>query len=240
MSCGSKIPTVAVPLDYSVGKLPYCCSFNLSQLQAWLHSRNPSGNWTGKIYVAKTISWNGSDFLQSGCSPNFHAGFWSLTCCKHDMRTEKTFKDALKNSDVFTFTLARKHKSLKHGGQALVSVANVTEHFPDMVTYAGRVTSEPQLRDSRLSWLNVTNRFYSWRFGDCHADLRGTRAPDSRHVHAPSHKWKKDVSSGHTMLLSDNGSFLLWSQPIIFSKRTFEWSRYGSNVDPTNLKDLLC
>jgi hypothetical protein len=237
--CGGRAlscPTLAgvIPPHYLLGNLATLPG-NLSQLQTWLGT-----NWVGKIYVASTIIWNGARFLQSGCSPNYMAGWWSLACCKHDMRSGMAFNAALANKSqvpVFIFTLASINKRIASGGnQALVSVAKITEDFPSMKDYAQRVIGCPALRDSRLSGIRLPKTsFLRWRFGDCHANLAGrVGAPDGSHVHANS--WHKDLGAS-TILLSDE--FLVWPRPLIVSKRTLGHDKHGHNINPSSLTNLL-
>jgi len=150
------------------------------------------------------------------------------------------FNAALANKSrlpVFIFTLASVNKRIASGGnQALVSVAKVKENFPLIKDYAQRVIANAALRDSRLSRVRLPKTsFLRWGFGDCHADLAGAvGAPNPNHVH--SNSWPKDLRES-TILLSDE--FLVWPRPMIVSKRTVFQDRYGHDINPSNLNNLL-
>src|SRR6266516_1584504 len=92
MTCGSNISDVN---SYSLKTLcPASAPQNFEHLEQWLSCEGRHPNWDGKMYVARTIYWDsdGNEFLQTGCSPNYQAGWWSLACCKHDMREARPFR----------------------------------------------------------------------------------------------------------------------------------------------------
>jgi hypothetical protein len=47
-----------------------------SALKNWLDKSGK--DWDGKIYIATSIFLKNAEFRQSGCSPNYMAGWWSL------------------------------------------------------------------------------------------------------------------------------------------------------------------
>jgi hypothetical protein len=151
------------------------------------------------------------------------------------MRAARKFKDAL-NRSTFIFTLASINQC---GDQALVSVAKVTEHFPDMTAYAKHIIKVQPLRDSRLTRVrNGSSQFMRRRFGDCHADgFARIGSPLPGHVHYRTSEWKKDLNFGHEILLSNR--FLVWLKPAFTSKTTLKQGRFGVSVDPSNLSDWL-
>lgn len=243
MACGTApVSARAIP-NYSLagfaGSLPPA---TLTALERWLAANSPNGNWVGKLYVASTISWDGSAFLQHGCSPNYHAGWWTLTCCKHEMRSASPINHALQHPAsvaVFIFTLAEQDTS---GDQNLVSVAKVTEHFFDMATYARRLlqSGNGPLISSRLSRHRRNDGLFGWRFGDCHSDRNGTiGAPHVDHEHGLNrgHCWAADNARGHTLLMSDR--FWVWPQVVFSSTHTLKQSRYGHNINARNIRSLL-
>jgi len=158
------------------------------------------------------------------------------------MRSARPINDAFlrpANIAVFIFTLAKQDAS---GNQNLVSVAKVTQHFPDMVSYARRLlgSRNPPLISSRLSRRRRNDGRLGWRFGDCHSDQSGAiGAPHVDHEHGlhRGHCWAADNARGHTLLMSS--CFLIWSCPIFSSMHTLKDSRYGHNIDPGNLRGLL-
>ena len=245
MNCGPQPLAVKVP-HYSLSRiaLTHTAPTTLTVLGAWLHDNSPNGCWRGKIYVASTISWDGKQntFVQRGCSPNYMAGWWSLTCCKHDMRSGGPLRRVLaqRNSEaVFIFTLAEQDEMNRQG---LVSVAKMTEHFPDMQTYARRILSsrDGRLISSRLSRRRQNDDLFGWRFGDCHANRSGeVGAPHPEHEHGKNraHCWDRDNTPGHELLLSD--CFKIWPTPVFFSKQTLKQSRYGLGLNGGTLSKLL-
>src|SRR3954454_20203519 len=63
--------------SYSLKNLsPIAAPKDFEQLERWLICDGAHPNWDGKIYVARTIYWDGDrhEFLQMGCSPNYQAG----------------------------------------------------------------------------------------------------------------------------------------------------------------------
>jgi hypothetical protein len=213
----------------------------LMELRRWLSTNSPGGNWKGKLYVASSISWNESDFVQEGCSPNYQARRWTLACCKHDMRSPRPINADLRRPTeigVFVFTLASQDA---HGHQPLVSVAKITEHFESMTEYARRllISGDELLILSRLTRCPRGNSL-GWRFGDCHSDESGAVGdPDPDHVHGINYSgsWATDNRPGHRLLMSDR--FVVWPRPLFRSNKTLAQSRYGHNISPSNLDLLL-
>ena len=242
MTCGTPLHASAIPqypLAQFASKAP---PRSVTALEQWLAANSPHGNWTGKLYVARSISWNGSAFLQHGCSPNYHAGWWTLTCCKHEMRSASPINHALSDPAgiaVFIFTLTEQDST---GSQNLVSVAKVTAHFSAMSAYARHLirSGDPALISSRLSRNRRNDGLFGWRFGDCHSDRRGKiGAPHVDHEHGLNrdHSWDADNATGHTLLMSNR--FLVWSRPAFSSTHTLKQSRYGYNIDAGSLRRLL-
>lgn len=248
MKCGCKqTPTVGsedTPQDYSLDPSPgEGPPATLDELSTWLARQSPSGNWFGKLYVATTICWDQArqGFRQRGCSPNYKAGWWTLACCKHDMRRSSKLKQALAKGDrsCFVFTLAEKSPIRGSVAQALVSVAKVTKHYATMKEYALNFilqSGSPALISSRLSRESRNDGLCGWRFGDCHANRQGVvGAPRQGHVHHGRGLWNEDVESGHEILVSD--TFLVWERPSFASVAMIKQSRYGRDV--TDLKQVL-
>lgn len=212
------------------------------QLQQWLTCNGKHPNWDGKIYVASTIHWDSAahEFVQTGCSPNYHAGWWSLACCKHDMREARPFRaEAIDLSiPTFVFTLASLDPNV---GQALVSVARVTSHFFNTMREYAQFLLETRNRaliSSRLTRVRQDDGLLGWRFGDCHADISGqVGEPSSGHVHHVPTWWKADIDGKHLILVSDR--FLLWPEPVFAAAKTQKQSKYGTNITSDNLHDLL-
>ena len=77
------------------------------------------------------------------------SGWWSLACCKHDMRTARPFRAKAIDLSVpsYVFTLASLDPDI---GQALVSVAQVTEHCFDTMDEIRTIPSESARRDSHF------------------------------------------------------------------------------------------
>lgn len=243
MNCGtSSLPAGSIG-DYSLtqlcGTIPPTA---LPKLEQWLEANSPQGQWIGKIYVASTISWTGTAFLQKGCSPNYMADCWTLTCCKHEMRSARPINQALSqsaNAAVFIFTLSEQDYG---GTQHLVSVAKVTRYFVDMNAYARYLlgSGNTALISSRLSRNRRNDGLLGWRFGDCHANRGGVVGPphvDHSHGLNGAHCWAQDNTTGHTLLMSD--CYLMWSKPRFSSIRALKQSRYGHNINPGNLRTLL-
>jgi hypothetical protein len=215
---------------------------NLTDLKRWLTKNGREPIWDGKIYVARTIFWDAksAEFRQTGCSPNYQAGWWSLACCKHPMRTAQPFRR--KAADLliptYIFTLARFDSAV---GQALVSVAEVTKHsFETMEAYAKFLiaSGDSSLISSRLTRLRQNDRLLGWRFGDCHSNVAGdVGSPRRGHVHYPNDDWKTDISGKHLILLSSR--FLLWPEPVFVATATHKRSRFGRDIGPATLGQLI-
>jgi hypothetical protein len=242
MTCGASRRLAGVQ-DYCLSALASNSPpSTVSGLERWLSTNSPRGNWMGKIYVASTISWTGNAFMQKGCSPNYHAGCWTLCCCKHQMRAAHPINDALVHPAdiaVFIFTLAKQDASRN---QNLVSVTKATMHFPDMRAYAQHLlrSRNAAFVSSRLSRRRRNDGWLGWRFGDCHSDRSGTiGAPHVDHEHGfnRGHCWAADNTRGHTLLMSD--CFLVWPRPMFSSRYALKDSRYGHNINPSNLRQVL-
>ena len=206
-------------------------------LRSWSSSNNDE--WLGKLYVASTIWYDEGEsaFLQNGCSPNYRGGLWTLACCKHNMRSAERFKEQVKSgqNSVMILTLS-KASGLTHQ-QYLVSAAKVTAWFETMRQYEAHLL---QLSTTKLLGEKLSNRRRSTglgrHFGDCHTDGRGRVAnPNKPHVHA--HKAGRDLDGTHLILVSD--CFEVWNRPILRVKKTLRQSRYGINISPGNLHQLL-
>lgn len=215
---------------------------NLTQLNRWLTNNGQHRTWNGKIYVASTISWDAParEFRQTGCSPNYQARWWSLACCKHDMRTARPFRDKAIDLSIptYVFTLAALHPDV---GQALVSIAQVTEHsFETMAEYANflRASANRSLISSRLTRSHKNDGLLGFRFGDCHSDRFGNiGVPHEDHVHYPKDYWKADVNGKHLILVSHR--FVVWPTPVFVAATTHKQSRFGKNIDSTTLDELI-
>ena len=215
---------------------------DFEQLERWLNCDRSHPNWDGKMYVARTISWDEDrqEFLQTGCSPNYRAGWWSLACCKYDMREAKPFRDEATDDSIptYVFTLASLDRKL---GQPLVSVVQVDQyHFNTMEEYARFLlkTGNRAFISSRLTRGRQHDDLLGWRFGDCHANMAGeVGEPNPNHVHYPNEWWKADIDGKHLILLSDR--FLLWPEPVFVAAKTQKQSKYGTNITQGNLHELL-
>jgi hypothetical protein len=243
-TCTSSATSETSDVDsYSLKNLsPTAAPKNFDQLERWLTCEESHPNWDGKMYVARTIYWDsdGHEFLQKGCSPNYHAGWWSLACCKYDMRQAKPFRDEATDDSIptYVFTLASLDQEV---GQPLVSVAQVDEHhFNSMEEYAQFLlkTGNRAFISSRLTRNRHDDGVLGWRFGDCHADMAGkVGEPNPGHVHHPNEWWRPDIYRKHLILVSNR--FLLWHQPAFVAVKTQKQSRFGTDVGPGNLHDLL-
>jgi len=212
------------------------------ELETWLTENGKYRKWDAKIYVAKSIRWEAkaSEFQQRGCSPNYQAGWWSLACCKYDMRTARPFRDIAIDLTIptYIFTLGKLEPEL---GQPLVSVAEVTEHsFRTMKEYFQFLLEQHNrgLTSSRSTCVRRNDGLFGWRFGDCHSDLSGKIGkPHQHHVHRRDDSWKNDCNGEHMILASDR--FLLWPEPAFVAATTQKQSRYGTDIDPSTLRKLL-
>lgn len=220
---------------------------SIEELVRWLSEQDEA--FRGKLYVASSVKWNGYEFVQDGCSPCYLEKRWSLACCKHDMRSSQPFRKQIQDSHrpYFIFTLAsNKGFGPPKGGQALVSIARVTESFKNMQDYArflcqqsqaiklSRLTRQPTDENYKKDW-----RFYKgWRFGDCHADDEGEIGPpDKDHEHSGEEDLAKDLDRNGLILFSDN--FLIWEEPKIISRETIRQDRWGRDISPDTLGKLL-
>src|SRR5436190_491004 len=105
-TCASPAVTTNLPEFYSLRELASkWVPQTISELKEWLSKQHEEGNWDAKLYVAKSIYWNSapSEFRQTGCSPNYNAGWWMLACCKHDMRRTQPFRRRVKDYKIPTF-----------------------------------------------------------------------------------------------------------------------------------------
>jgi hypothetical protein len=239
----STLPKQNLPAFYSLTSgAPAPQPKNLTELKRWLTHNGQHPTWDGKMYVASTIYWDARarEFRQTGCSPNYQAGWWSLACCKHDMRTARPFRDKATDLSIptYVFTLAERHPDI---GQALVSVAQVTKHsFATMNAYAHFVLThgDRSLISSRLTRLRQNDGFLGFRFGDCHSDRRGTIGePCTDHVHHPKNYWKADLNGKHLILVSHR--FVQWTTPVFLATTTQKQSRFGKDIDSTTVHQLI-
>jgi hypothetical protein len=224
-----------IPTDYPLkpsGDLPK----SVTALRQWLAARSPSRKWNGKVYVASTIESNlkGDPFKQSGCSPNYNAGLWSLACCKHAMRSSNKFRTwilEMKKEPVFIFTLAAKNGI----HQALASVAQVTSHFSNMAEYAAWVLKQrEEVQSSRLTRARNRNGSCKSVFGDCHADYGGAVGPPLK-GHRHYRNASKDRNGKHVILLSHD--FLVWDRPTLIWKGTLRQLGYGMDLNNGNIAE---
>lgn len=215
---------------------------NFKELEQWLTEDARQPDWDGKMYVASTIHWDCDtrEFLQTGCSPNYMARWWSLACCKHDMRTARPFRSKAIDLLIptYVFTLGRLDSKL---GQPLVSIAQVTKYsFDTMDQYIQFLLKrgDRALISSRSTRARRNDGVLGWRFGDCHADFSGNvDEPHQGHVHYADKSWKTDINGRHMILVSDR--FLLWPKPSFMAIKTQKQSRYGVDIDNGKLRTLL-
>jgi hypothetical protein len=198
----------------------HVCDFNPTDLRAWLDEKSEGKPWQGKLYVATTITWDTSSFVQKGCAPNLFAGWWTLACCKHNML--KQSPQWLGNLEYprFIFVLASKDSQWER--QALITVAKITGFTKSHEEYVRRVLADEDLRASRLSCEKQENPYRGHEFGDCHANFNGEiGAPVYGHLHHRKGKsreslWNDDVGTDKEKipaLLSKE--FLVWKVALI-------------------------
>ncbi len=197
--------SMATPNYHLSEPLVRTSSCDLVELRRWIKEKSGRKGWTGRIYVAKTIRWTDTaGFYQTGCAPNFTAGWWSLCCCKHKLlryRALGTWLAELENCPLFIFTLASQDDG---DWQPLVSVAKITKYFNSPEGHAQFVCAETKLSESRLSRLTQNehhnNQFKAWLFGDCHSNTKGELGrPVDGHVHRyrgqdETDLWKMTIS----------------------------------------------
>lgn len=216
----------------------------ISALKNWLDKLGK--DWDGKIYIATSIFLKNDEFRQSGCSPNYMAGWWSLACCKHKMLASCSFKEkVLDQKPTYIFTLA-KNSDGKHW---LVSVARITNPFETMKKYADFLrTKGKKLLSSRLSREFQEDGMRGWRFGDCHANSAGKIGrPYKEHVHAKGDGWKDDCpetnpKQRHLIVVSDD--YIVWRKPTFKvrnkARNVFRGPKgAGVNIDQTKLTEFL-
>jgi len=156
------------------------------------------------------------------------------------MREAKPFRDEATDDSIptYIFTLASLDRKL---GQPLVSVAQVDEyHFNTMEEYAQFLlkTGNRAFISSRLTRKRQHDGLLGWRFGDCHANMAGeVGEPNADHVHHVAEWWKSDIDGKHLILVSNR--FLLWPEPVFVAAKTQKQSKYGTNITPVTLHDLL-
>lgn len=239
----STSPSSEAPAFYPLAPLatePASAPKSLDELEAWLTENGAHATWDGKLYVASTIEWNdeANQFRQSGCSPNYYGGGWTLACCKHDMRSGEPFRAAAVDLSIptYVFTLARKGPI---AGQPLVSVARIDRTFETMEDYATFLRSCGRtLRASRLTRCHRDDGLLGWRFGDCHANDDGdVGEPDPGHVHHWVEDWKRDTNGEHLILFSEQ--FILWERPLFAAQQTERQSRFGRNMDSKALREFF-
>lgn len=199
------------------------------------------GKWSGKMYVARTISLDeeSRQFKQSGCGPNYRGGLWSMTTCKHGMRGSKCFKDQVRDGQVATVILTLSSVSPVDHRQYLVSAARITQSYKTMQDYyvgLCKLRSKATLAE-KMSTGRRIGAALGYRFGDCHVDGRGAiRPPTTPHVHFGGNA-DRDLAGNHRLLISTE--YLVWDCPTIWSRNLIRQSRYGINVDGDNLHELL-
>ena len=127
-------------------------------------------NFDCRRYIASSIycksTGNGPIPYQTGCSPNYFGGLWSLACCKHDMRGNWKVKN-----DVFGWTetkgdvLEPKHpffvftySKQSNGHQYLASLALVTRGFKSMEAYGEYLLDRGE--DTEAARSRYESRYY--------------------------------------------------------------------------------
>lgn len=158
----------------------------------------------GRIYPASSIDYiQGRGLTQSGSSPSYWGGIWSLTCCKHDMRQEHFFDyfeeretGVLRPTEpLIVFTCAGKVGSDRPEWadterRWLTSVALVTHAFRGMDDYGEFLLQhEEEAWRSRIS-TQTEGQSTDWanEHGDCHAvvqegEVTGVGSPPLDHDH---------------------------------------------------------
>lgn len=160
----------------------------------------------GRMYVASSVGYKGEEgFVQTGSSPSYFGGLWTLACCKKPMRREEGFTKLFEEpyddgvlypkTPIFIFTCASSSRDKGHPDEAearrnwLASVAMVTQGFWSMEDY-GRYLQEHMSSEAvnrRLTGVTTTpesERDIARRKGDCHIDNNGNVcAPPPEHDH---------------------------------------------------------
>lgn len=204
-------------------------------------------------YVASTIKFRGGgdsvEGYQTGCSPNYFGGLWSLACCKHDMRRSSKVKNRIFGWDgtsedelspsrpMFIFTYGEKFR----GHQYLASVALVTHGFKTMEAYGeylqSRSVPDFAAKARITSQMNTTTE--ADQFGDCHY---GEYYPSEDHPHTSesppcscgsrgrsTSAFEDDLSHDHVICVSEPGFWITWEDPAFEtrsgSKGQNRWGR---------------
>ncbi|QSG02796.1 hypothetical protein [Natranaeroarchaeum sulfidigenes] len=159
----------------------------------------------GRIYPADSIDYTEqSGLTQTGSSPSYWGGLWSLTCCKHDMRQEHFFDyfeereaGVLRPTEpLFIFTCAGKMGSDRPKWadtkrRWLSSVALVTHAFRGMDDYGEFLLDRrEEIWRPRISTQSgEKSNKWAIEHGDCHAIIGdneveevGSPFPDHDHV----------------------------------------------------------
>ena len=154
----------------------------------------------GRLYIAASINWyeDSKSFTQIGSAPRFDGRLWSLTTCKHSMRSSGTFSDHFEECDsdmnlegdvyqpkrpFFVLTVASKED---FDEQYLVSVALVTRAFERMCDYYEYLCSDEvsaDAKESRVVGMDENGKARQ-ELGDCLVDDEGTEIrPPLGHWH---------------------------------------------------------
>jgi hypothetical protein len=203
-------------------------------LKRWITAHAGGSNWIGRLYVANTIEWTGTEFRQRGCAPNFATGWWSMACCKHQMRTSRPLNAHLdKGGTLFVFTLCKIGKDKR---QYLVSVARASEEdtFHSMRGYARFILDHGSARmiASRMNRSAKASAF-GRVYGDCHADGHawvGAPPIGHRHRQYQGHSaWKSDNRTGHRIICTRE--FIVWAEPAFRATSVIKRNHRNLNVD---------
>jgi len=157
----------------------------------------------GRLYVARTVGYdNDEGFVQTGSSPSYFGGLWSLACCKKSMRGQDSFTGLFEEHDdgglhpakpVFIFTCSSTSKGHPEAAVRernwLASVAMVTRGFRSMEDYGSYLQENfsDQAVNRRLTGVTTvpsSQREVARHKGDCHIDDTGeVCAPPEGHDH---------------------------------------------------------
>lgn len=201
-----------------------------------------------RAYVASTIKYyngneSGKGLYQTGCSPNYYGKLWSLACCKHYMRSCKSFKKNFKEEGpdseilypkrpLFIFVFSEAHNSIEY----LASISMVTQGFNQMKDYGKFLLENKDLEQkavkSRLTRAKNATR-EAEKFGDCHIDNQGElHLPPSEHPHGKDEysscscdslstsdpRKHYDNDGSHIICISKPKFWLAWDNPMFKCK----------------------
>lgn len=248
---------------YSISKLDNApCSGidTIESLRSWMESKISEASVEFEVdaidcyrYIASSVTFRGEgdsiEGYQTGCSPNYFGGLWSLACCKHYMRrsskvTNRIFgwndtesDELIPNHPMFVFTFGEQSR----GHQYLASIALVTHGFKTMDAYGeyllNQRVSEFAAKARITQQMNTTPE--ADRYGDCHY---GPYHPSEHHPHTSesppcscgsrgraTSAYEEDLSQDHVICVAEPGHWITWEYPAFEtrsgSKQQNAWGR---------------